>query len=91
VMDVRAHDYCTDVTRMVDAPVLHVNADDPEAVVRAARIAIAYRMEHGADIVIDLIGYRRLGHSEHDTPAVTQPALHAAIAAHPTVTEQYHV
>lgn len=91
VMDVRAHDYCTDVTRMVDAPVLHVNADDPEAVLRAARIAIAYRMEHGADIVIDLIGYRRLGHSEHDTPAVTQPALHAAIAAHPTVTEQYHV
>ncbi|WP_037057184.1 2-oxoglutarate dehydrogenase E1 component [Ralstonia pickettii] len=90
VMDVRAHDYCTDVTRMVDAPVLHVNADDPEAVVRAARIAIAYRMEHGADIVIDLIGYRRLGHSEHDTPAVTQPALHAAIAAHPTVTELYH-
>ncbi|WP_428984146.1 2-oxoglutarate dehydrogenase E1 component [Ralstonia psammae] len=91
VMDVRANDYCTDVTRMVDAPVLHVNADDPEAVLRAARIAIAYRMEHGADIVIDLIGYRRLGHSEHDTPAVTQPALHAAIAAHPTVTEQYHV
>ncbi|WKZ87813.1 2-oxoglutarate dehydrogenase E1 component [Ralstonia pickettii] len=90
LMDVRAHDYCTDVTRMVDAPVLHVNADDPEAVVRAARIAIAYRMEHGADIVIDLIGYRRLGHSEHDTPAVTQPALHAAIAAHPTVTELYH-
>lgn len=89
-MDVRANDYCTDVTRMVDAPVLHVNADDPEAVVRAARIAIAYRMEHGADIVIDLIGYRRLGHSEHDTPALTHPALHAAIAAHPTVTEQYH-
>ncbi len=90
VMDVRANDYCTDVTRMVDAPVLHVNADDPEAVLRAARIAIAYRMEHGADIVIDLIGYRRLGHSEHDTPALTQPLLHAAIASHPTVTEQYH-
>ncbi|CAJ0702116.1 2-oxoglutarate dehydrogenase E1 component [Ralstonia edaphis] len=89
-MDVRAGDYCTDVTRMVDAPVLHVNADDPEAVLRAARIAIEYRMEYGTDIVIDLIGYRRLGHSEHDTPAVTQPALHAAIAAHPTVTELYH-
>jgi len=90
VMDVRASDYCTDVTRMVDAPVLHVNADDPEAVLRAARIAIEYRMEHGADIVIDLVGYRRLGHSEHDTPTVTQPALHAAIGAHPTVTELYH-
>ena len=90
VMDVRANDYCTDVTRMVDAPVLHVNADDPEAVLRAARIAVAYRMEYGADIVIDLIGYRRLGHSEHDTPALTQPALHAAIASHPTVTEQYY-
>ncbi|ANH35504.1 2-oxoglutarate dehydrogenase E1 component [Ralstonia pseudosolanacearum] len=90
VMDVRANDYCTDVTRMVDAPVLHVNADDPEAVLRAARIALEYRMEHGADIVIDLLGYRRLGHSEHDLTAVTQPALHAAIASHPTVTEQYH-
>ena len=89
-MDVRTHDYCTDVTRMVDAPVIHVNADDPEAVLRAARIAIDYRMEHGADIVIDLIGYRRLGHSEHDAPAVTQPALHAAIDLHPTVTELYH-
>lgn len=90
VMDLRASDYCTDVTRMVDAPVLHVNADDPEAVLRAARIAIEYRMEYSADIVIDLIGYRRLGHSEHDTPAVTQPSLHAAIAAHPTITELYH-
>jgi len=89
-MDIRAHAYCTDVARMIDAPVLHVNADHPEDVVRAACIALDYRMEHGTDIVIDLIGYRRLGHSEHDEPALTQASLQAAIAAHASVTEQYH-
>jgi 2-oxoglutarate dehydrogenase E1 component len=89
-MDIRGNAYCTDVARMIDAPVLHVNADHPEEVLRAAVIALDYRMEHGADIVIDLIGYRRLGHSEHDVPALTQPSLQAIIAAHPTVTELYH-
>lgn len=84
------HAYCTDVARMVDAPVLRVNADDPEAAWRAASIALDYRMTYGADIVIDLVGYRRLGHSEHDKPAVTHPALQAAIAAHPSVTQRYH-
>jgi 2-oxoglutarate dehydrogenase E1 component len=90
-MDIHANEYCTDVARMIDAPVLHVNADHPDDVVRAVGIAFDYRMKHGADVVIDLIGYRRLGHSEHDIPAITQPLLQAAIASRPTVTELYHV
>nr|WP_240655725.1 2-oxoglutarate dehydrogenase E1 component [Paraburkholderia phosphatilytica] len=89
-MDVDAHDYCTDIARMIDAPVIHVNADHPEAVLRAVSIAFDYRMAHGADVVIDLIGYRRLGHSEHDVPTLTQPRRQATIASHPTVTELYH-
>ncbi|TKC86034.1 2-oxoglutarate dehydrogenase E1 component [Trinickia terrae] len=89
-MNVEADDYCTDVARMIDAPVIRVNADHPEAVLRAASIAFDYRRVHGADVVIDLIGYRRLGHSEHDIPSLTQPFVQAAIASHPTVTELYH-
>jgi 2-oxoglutarate dehydrogenase E1 component len=86
----RENEYCTDVARTVDAPVLRVNADHPEAVLRAAAIAIDYRMAHGCDIVIDLVGYRRLGHSEHDIPALTQPGLQASVAARPSVVERYH-
>jgi 2-oxoglutarate dehydrogenase E1 component len=82
--------YCTDIARVVDAPVLRINADDPEAVGRAASIAVDYRMTYGADIVVDLVGYRRIGHSEHDKPAVTHPAWQAAIVAHPSVTHRYH-
>jgi 2-oxoglutarate dehydrogenase E1 component len=89
-MDMNDNTYCTDIARMIDAPVIRVNADHPEDVVRAARIAFDYRMKHQADVVIDLIGYRRLGHSEHDIPAITQPLAQTAIAAHPTVTERYH-
>lgn len=84
------NEYCTDIARIVDAPVLRVNADHPEAVLRAAAIAIDYRMAHGCDIVIDLVGYRRLGHSEHDIPALTQPGLQACVAARPSVAERYH-
>ncbi|NML18803.1 2-oxoglutarate dehydrogenase E1 component [Azohydromonas caseinilytica] len=72
-MDPQAARYCTDITRMVDAPVLRVNADVPQALLRAAAIAVDYRMAFGADVVIDLIGYRRLGHSEHDVPMLTNP------------------
>lgn len=82
--------YCTDAGRMVDAPVIHVNADRPEAVLRAAAVAFDYRMVFGSDVIIDLVGYRRLGHSEHDVPSLTQPYLHSVIASHPTVTELYH-
>ncbi|WP_025596572.1 2-oxoglutarate dehydrogenase E1 component [Burkholderia sp. WSM2230] len=89
-MDAEAHSYCTDIARMIDAPVIRVNADRPDEVVRAAKLALQYRMEHEADVVIDLIGYRRLGHSEHDIPALTQPLQQAAIATHQTVTELYH-
>ncbi|WP_027802075.1 2-oxoglutarate dehydrogenase E1 component [Paraburkholderia dilworthii] len=89
-MDAEAHSYCTDVARMIDAPVIRVNGDRPDEVLRAAKLALQYRMEHEADVVIDLIGYRRLGHSEHDIPALTQPSQQAAISAHQTVTELYH-
>ncbi|MCM2494745.1 2-oxoglutarate dehydrogenase E1 component [Burkholderia glumae] len=89
-MNAEAHTYCTDVARSVDAPVLRVNADRPDEVLRAVAIAFDYRTAFHADIVIDLIGYRRLGHSEHDIPALTQPMLQAAIDAHPGVAELYH-
>lgn len=89
-MDAAAHVYCTDVARGVDAPVLRVNADRPDEVLRAVAIALDYRMIFRADILIDLIGYRRLGHSEHDTPTLTQPALQAVIGAHPGVVDLYH-
>jgi 2-oxoglutarate dehydrogenase E1 component len=84
------HRYCTDVARIVDAPVLRVNADDPEAVLRAAAIAVEYRAAHAADIVIDLVGYRRLGHSEHDIPSIAQPALQARVAEQSSVVHRYH-
>ncbi|RZI60809.1 MAG: 2-oxoglutarate dehydrogenase E1 component [Rubrivivax sp.] len=81
--------YCTDVTRMVDAPVLRVNADEPEQALRAAAIALDWRSRFGSDIVIDLIGYRRLGHSESDVPALTRPRIHAQTQTHPTVVDRY--
>ena len=86
-INIAANSYCTDIARIVDAPVLHVNADEPEAVLRAARIAFAYRLEFGVDVVLDLIGYRRWGHAEQDTATVTQPQLHALIDRHPSITE----
>jgi len=79
-MDPQAPRYCTDVTRMVDAPVLRVNADHPEQVLRAAEIALAWRARFASDVVIDLVGYRRPGHSEHDVPALTDPARQALVA-----------
>ncbi|WKB55579.1 2-oxoglutarate dehydrogenase E1 component [Eleftheria terrae] len=81
--------YCTDVTRMVDAPVLRVNADAPEQVLRAAAMAVEYRTVFGCDVVIDLIGYRRLGHSEHDVPALTNPGGHARTQHKPSVVALY--
>ncbi|MGI4861841.1 MAG: 2-oxoglutarate dehydrogenase E1 component [Janthinobacterium lividum] len=81
--------YCTDIARMIDAPVFHVNADHPEDVLAVARVAFDYRMAFGVDVVIDLVGYRRLGHAEQDIPSVTQSALHARIDRHPTVTALY--
>ncbi len=87
--DARSTYYCTDVAKMVNAPIFHVNGDDPEAVLRAAQIAIDYRMRFRRDVVVDLVCYRRHGHSEADEPAVTQPLMYQCIRSLATVRERY--
>ena len=85
----RSTRYSSDLAKGFDIPIVHVNADDPEAAVSAIRLAMAYRQEFGHDIVVDLIGYRRFGHNEQDEAAYTQPLMVAQIEARPTVREQY--
>ncbi|WP_224487705.1 2-oxoglutarate dehydrogenase E1 component [Robertkochia flava] len=81
-LDARTSTYCTDVGKVTLSPVLHVNADDAEAVVHASRFALEYRMRFGRDVFIDLLGYRKYGHNEGDEPRFTQPKLYKAIAKH---------
>ncbi|MEO5891047.1 MAG: 2-oxoglutarate dehydrogenase E1 component [Ferruginibacter sp.] len=87
--DARSSDYCTSIAAMVKAPVLHVNGDDPEAVVKAVEIATHYRQEFNSDIFIDMVCYRKHGHNEGDEPKFTQPQLYALIDKHPNPREVY--
>ena len=87
--DSRSTLYCTDVVKMIEAPVLHVNGDDPEAVVLATQLALEFRMAFQKDVVVDIICFRKLGHNEQDTPALTQPLMYKKIAQHPGTRKLY--
>ncbi|NWG73880.1 MAG: 2-oxoglutarate dehydrogenase E1 component [Rubrivivax sp.] len=87
--DSRSTLYCTDVVKMIEAPVLHVNGDDPEAVVFCTQLAMDYRQRFSKDVVVDIVCFRKLGHNEQDTPSLTQPLMYKKIAQHPGTRKLY--
>ncbi|MGJ7495848.1 2-oxoglutarate dehydrogenase E1 component [Variovorax sp. RT4R15] len=87
--DSRSTLYCSDIVKMIEAPVLHVNGDDPEAVVLCTQLALQYRQEFNKDVVVDIVCFRKLGHNEQDTPSLTQPLMYKKIAQHPGTRKLY--
>ncbi|NKB76755.1 MAG: 2-oxoglutarate dehydrogenase E1 component [Gammaproteobacteria bacterium] len=88
-LDARSTLYCTEIAKMVQAPIFHINGDDPDAVVFATRMALRYRMKFGGDVVLDIVCYRRHGHNEADEPTITQPIMYGEIKKHKTPREIY--